>query len=110
MPIPTLLLAFLLALPVLALADAPRAIDVSAAHAPVQLRADLPARLDLACQPLDTDFDDVHAHGDRLCVLVLEQSGQVALLGQWIQGPDAVVRAPGAIDPDAPPLWLVRAD
>ena len=112
MPVPTLPFAALLLalLPALALASQPRVVDVSAGHAPVQVRGDQPARLDMACHPLDTDFDDTHAHGDRFCVLVLEQSGQVALLGQWIQSADAAIRMPDTAGPDAQPMWLVHAE
>ncbi|TXK64899.1 hypothetical protein [Alkalisalibacterium limincola] len=110
MHVPTLLLACLPLLPALAWADSPRTLDAATAHASLHVRADLPARLDMACQPLDTDFDDVHAHGDRLCVLVLEQSGQVAVLGQWIQGTDATVGAPDTLGPEAPRPWLVQAE
>ena len=41
-----------------------------------------PAALEVACHRLDTDFDDTHAHGDKLCVLVLEQGGHYQLVGQ----------------------------
>lgn len=50
----------------------------------LHLAGDLPARLELACQQVHAEFDDLHDYGDHLCLLVFEQGARVQVLGQWI--------------------------
>lgn len=90
MHVPSLILTIALLAPAFmatdAYADAPAPAPSTAdEEAPLYVRGDLPVQLDVACHTLDTDFDDLHAHGDQLCVLVLEQAGHLALLGQWVR-------------------------
>lgn len=66
-------------------AEPAEVIEAAGVHPWAQVHAGDPAALEMACHTLDTDFDDPHAHGDQLCVLVLEHGGRYQLVGQWIQ-------------------------